>query len=255
MKKDLLTNLLRKEILARIGQGTYPPGSKLPPEREMAAELHVSRITLRQAIAALRRMGIVHSRHGSGNYVRELTRLRIPEELKGEIPGFSDNALADIVEARRALETVTAGLAALRRGRAHLAALRRDLEAMAQNADDLTLFVPADMRFHQVLAEASGNRLLARLMEAIAEQQRLSMLLTVYRSGEERFTVADHARILAAVEKGDAKAAQAAMKRHLAHMMARYGAPRGGTGGRKARPAGGRVASRRGSHHGAGSRA
>ena len=227
MKKDLLTNMLRKEILARIGQGTYPAGKKLPPEREMAAQLNVSRITLRQAIAALRRMGIVSSRHGSGNYVRDLARMRIPAELKGEFLGFGDHALEEIVEARRALETVTVALAARHRTRTDLRALHRDLEAMRAHQDDLTLFIPADMHFHQAVAEASGNRLLASLMEAISEEQRLSMLLTVYRSGEERFTVADHARIVEAVERGDEGAAQLAMKRHLAHMMSRYGKPRG----------------------------
>jgi GntR family transcriptional regulator, transcriptional repressor for pyruvate dehydrogenase complex len=223
MKKDLLGNMLQKEILARIGQGTYKAGGKLPPEREMALELDVSRITLRQAIATLRGLGIIESQHGSGNYVRKVTRGKLPAALKKEMLGFGSEGLADIVEARTGLETLAVSLAAKRRGRADIAALRRDLGDMRRHQDDLARFVQADMRFHHTLAVASRNRILAMLMASIAEQQRYSMLLTVYGREEERVTVRDHDRILAAVVAGDESAALRAMKVHLGRMVRRYG--------------------------------
>jgi DNA-binding FadR family transcriptional regulator len=230
MKKDLLGNMLQKEILARIGQGTYRAGGKLPPEREMAIELNVSRITLRQAIASLRSLGIIESRHGSGNYVRTLTRNKLPAALKREMLGFGSEGLADIVEARTGLEALTVKLAARHRRREDIAALRRDLEDMHRHQDDLARFLPADMHFHRTLAVASRNRILAMLMASIAEQQRYSMLLTAYGKGEQRVTVRDHERILEAVGSGDEAAALRAMHVHLGRMVARYGNGSGRTG-------------------------
>jgi GntR family transcriptional regulator, transcriptional repressor for pyruvate dehydrogenase complex len=225
MKKDLLGNMLQKEILARIGQGTYRAGGKLPPEREMALELNVSRITLRQAIAALRELGIVESHHGSGNYVRTLTRSKLPAALKKEMLGFGSEGLADIVEARTGLETLAVKLAARHRTRADVAALRRDLDDMRRQQDDLVRFTLADLRFHHALAVASRNRILTMLMASIAEQQRYSMLLTAYGKGEQRVTVRDHERIFAAVAAGDESAALRAMKVHLDRMVRRYTNP------------------------------
>lgn len=225
MKKDLLGNMLQKEILARIGQGTYRAGGKLPPEREMASELNVSRITLRQAIASLRHLGIIESRHGSGNYVRTLTRSKLPAELRREMLGFGSDGLADIVEARTGLETLIVTLAARNRSRADLAALRRDLEEMRRHQDDLERFTVADMRFHHALSVASRNRILAMLMVSIAEQQRYSMLLTAYGKGEQTVTVRDHERIYRAVAKGREDEALRAMKVHLGRMMRRYADP------------------------------
>lgn len=223
MKKDLLGNMLQKEILARIGQGTYRAGGKLPPEREMAQELNVSRITLRQAIASLRGLGIIESHHGSGNYVRTLTRSKLPASLQKELLGFGNEGLADIVVARTGVETLIVTLAARHRRRADVTALRRDLADMRRFQNDLARFIQADMRFHYTLAVASRNRVLAMLMASIAEQQRYSMLLTVYGRGEERVTVRDHDRIFSAVADGDEAAALRAMKVHLGRMVKRYG--------------------------------
>lgn len=225
MKKTLLGSMLQKEILARIGQGTYRAGGKLPPEREMAFELNVSRITLRQAIASLRHLGIIESRHGSGNYVRTLTRSKLPAGLRQEMLGFGSDGLADIVEARTGLETLIVRLAARNRGRSDVAALRRDLEDMRRHQDDLARFTVADMRFHQTLSVASRNRILAMLMASIAEQQRYSMLLTAYGKGEQAVTVRDHERIYRAVAKGAEAEALRAMKVHLGRMTRRYADP------------------------------
>ncbi len=225
MKKNLLGNMLQKEILARIGQGTYKAGGKLPPEREMALELNVSRITLRQAIAALRGLGIVESRHGSGNYVRTLTRSKLPAALKKELLGLGSEGLADIVEARAGLETFVVKLAARRRTTADVAALRRELEEMRRHQDDLVRFTLADMKFHRTLSVASQNRIIVMLMDSIVEQQRYSMLLTSYGRGEQRVTVRDHERIYAAVAAGEGTAALQAMKVHLGRIFRLYTDP------------------------------
>lgn len=218
VRRDDLTTLLLKEILGRIAQGIYPVGKRLPAERAMAAELGVSRLTVRRALAGLRRLGVVSSRHGSGNYVRSFSRLELPEELGGQVVGFDLGALRDIIEARQGLEVQTASLAASRRTQKDLAALRRDLESMRAHAEDLPRFVVADMRFHRAVAVASGNPVLVKLLESISDQQRFSQISTAYGANEQRKSVAFHERVLAAVERGDPRAAGRAMQAHLDDM-------------------------------------
>ena len=218
MRKGSLSSLLLREILGRIAQGLYPVGKRLPAERAMAVELGVSRLTIRQALAGLRRLGVLSSRHGSGNYVRAFTRLKLPEELGGEIVGFDPRVLKNVIEARQGLEVFTVGLAAQRRTRKDLLTLRQDLESMREHLDDLPRFVVADMHFHRSIAAASGNPLLVKLLESISQQQRFSQLSTAYGAGEQARTVAFHERVLAAVARKDPRAASKAMQDHLDDM-------------------------------------
>jgi GntR family transcriptional regulator, transcriptional repressor for pyruvate dehydrogenase complex len=218
VRKGSLSSLLLREILARIAGGVYPVGKRLPAERAMAVELGVSRLTLRQALAGLRRLGVLASRHGSGNYVRAFSRLELPEELGGEVVGYDPRVLRQIIEARHGLEVFTVALAARRRNGSHLAALRRELQSMREHIDDLPVFLVADMRFHGSIAEASGNPVLVKLQQSISEQQRFSQLSTAYGADEQRRTVAFHSRVLEAIEGGDPRGAERAMQSHLDDM-------------------------------------
>jgi GntR family transcriptional repressor for pyruvate dehydrogenase complex len=216
--RDNLSSLLLREILARIAGGVYPVGKRLPAERAMAVELEVSRLTLRQALAGLRRLGVLSSRHGSGNYVRAFSRFELPEELGGDVVGFDPRVLRQIIEARQGLEAFVVSLAARRRTQAHIAALRRDLETMRKHIEDLPVFLVADMRFHGTIAAASGNQVLVKLQQSISEQQRFSQISTAYGADEQRKTVDFHARVLEAIEHGDPRAAERAMQSHLEDM-------------------------------------
>lgn len=218
MRKGSLSSLLLREILGRIAQGIYPVGKRLPAERAMAVELGASRLTLREALAGLRRLGVLSSRHGSGNYVRAFTRLELPEELGGEIVGFDPRVLRNVIEARQGLEVFTVGLAARRRTRKDLAALRKDLDSMREHVDHLPRFVVADMHFHRSIAEATGNPILVKLLESISQQQRFSQVSTAYGAGEQARTVAFHERVLTAIEREESGAASKAMRDHLEDM-------------------------------------
>ena len=219
VRRDSLSSLALKEILARIAQGVYPVGKRLPSERAMAAELGVSRITLRRSLAGLRRLGVLSTRRGSGNYVRAFSRLELPTEIGGGVVGFDARALRDVIEARRAIETAIAALAARRRSRKDIADLKRQLEAMRDHVEDLPRFVVADMGFHEALARSSGNRVLAGLLRSISEQQRFSQVFTGYGAGEQAKTVAFHDRIFSAIERGEPRAAARAMSEHLDDMQ------------------------------------
>jgi GntR family transcriptional regulator, transcriptional repressor for pyruvate dehydrogenase complex len=219
--KDHLAHKVVKELLARIAQGGYPRGQRLPPERQMAEELGVSRATLRQALELLKGLGVIAAFQGSGNFVTEARDLKLPPELRGIVPAFDARSLLEIIVARRAVEGETAALAARRRSREELARLAACLKAMRASLENLPAFLAADMAFHHALAVASRNRVLVLLMETIAEQQRFSALFTSYGESEQELAVGFHERILEAVRGRDEDAARERMTLHL-NDMARY---------------------------------
>jgi GntR family transcriptional repressor for pyruvate dehydrogenase complex len=221
VKKDQLAHKVVKELLARIAQGSYERGLRLPPERQMAGELGVSRATLRQALELLKGLGVIAAFQGSGNFVTEARDLKLPAELRGIVPGFDARSLLEIIVARRAVEGETAALAARNRSREELAELAARLKSMRASLENLPDFLAADMAFHRAVAAASRNRVLVLLMETIAEQQRFSALFTSYGEREQELAVSFHERIYDAVRRRDEAAAREGMTLHL-NDMARY---------------------------------
>src|SRR5947209_6242188 len=157
-EKDLTHTLVAglKEI---ISSGELQPGSKLPPERELAKRFGVNRASIRQALKALDVMGIVHQRVGDGTYLTHdaSTTLRAPLDFLILVDGVS---IQELFEARRIVEPELAARAAKRRSEKDLEALGSALEAMkiALENDDVEELAENDLRFHEVIWEASGNR-------------------------------------------------------------------------------------------------
>ena len=204
-----------EQLLRAVKLGVVPPGHRLPPERELAGTLNVSRDTLREAIRALAAEGIVESRRGrsGGTYV---LKVPAPTETTGlrdalaELPG----GLEDTLVFRRAVETGAAEAAA---GRALEPAQRRLLTerlAAAETAD-LPDYRLADTRFHLAVAELSGSSALAA---AVAEARlRINALLDAIPmlAVNLKHTAVQHERIAAAILGGDPEAARRAMAEHL----------------------------------------
>ncbi len=220
MKRESLSNQLVKEILARIARGVWAEGHRLPAERELARQFGVSRVTVRQAMAALRGLGVLRCRHGSGSYVSSAEIPAGADEFVSDTVGFDPAALEEIITARKAIERVTAPLAAERRSTADVRALRQCLDEMKACVDDVHGYIAADMRFHRIMAVASGNTVLVRLMDAIEDQQRYSQVFTGHFRNEERRTIRAHERILQAIVDRDPAAARREIGRHLREMEA-----------------------------------
>jgi DNA-binding FadR family transcriptional regulator len=207
-----LFRLIAEQVTAMIQRGDLPPGSRLPAERDLAARLAVSRPSLREALIALEIEGLVEVRGGSGVYVR--ARPTPPPGDHADAPGPFD-----ILEARAVVEPECAALAA-----------RRDAAARAGVAGAFAQFAAvraagrpdeaADRGFHLAIAEASGNVALARLVGALWRDQGapLATRLTdlAVSPARRRDNLAEHAAIAQAIAAGDATAARAAMRRHLA---------------------------------------
>ena len=207
-----LAQAVADHLRMRIHRGDVSPGERLPAERELAEQLGVARISLREAIRQLREDGYVEVRRGStgGTYVTELHR---PAEAWRARMRAQAGEMDDIIDFRIALETETAALAARRHTAAGLAPVREAVLAL-HDVIGRTAFRQADSRFHVALARAAGNERLEEAVETARGELFSPRDLLPFREPVEE-TLRDHQAIYEAVAAGDAAAASAAMRAHL----------------------------------------
>lgn len=151
-------------LRGRVADGTWPVGSRLPGEHELAAELGVGRNTVREALRSLVNSGLLRARAGDGTYVIATDEL---EAALARRVGTREARFS--LEVRSALEIEAARLAALRAEPAMLERLRRGLDARTAAAaqDDDVAFLRADLAWHDLVTEASGNQLLLELYQGL----------------------------------------------------------------------------------------
>jgi GntR family transcriptional regulator, transcriptional repressor for pyruvate dehydrogenase complex len=201
-----------RELIENAG---LVPGDKLPPERELAERIGVSRTSIRQALTLLRAMGAVEPRQGDGVYLRR----RIGDlDDAGSAVGTADlyqHQLAAVMEAREGLETQLARLAARRRTPQDLEVMRQALDDMARavtTGRDATEF---DRRFHERVARSADSPLLQELIGQLAEPINQTRLISLARPGRAQRSLDGHRRILEAIEQRDEDGAAEAMREHL----------------------------------------
>jgi len=186
-------------------------GDRLPPERELAERLGVSRASVKQAIVVLEVQGLVDVRHGGGMYLLRDTLDIEPVDVLVE----RRRRLPDVLDAREALETKLAELAALRRTDDDLAAIDAALQHMAAEVAAGELGEEGDRRFHAAVTAAAHSELLAEFMSAIAEPVAESRHESLQQPNRPVRSLDQHRRIAEAIHGRDAKAAVRAMRRHL----------------------------------------
>lgn len=218
-----------ERLLHAFGLGVVRAGERLPPERELAARLGVSRETLREALASLREAGWLESRRGryGGTFM-----VAAPPFGRSSTPGpggrpqsivaldalRSRRELTDALDLRRVLETGAAELAAERRMDAAERALLLRLhdECCAATRGDLAAYRPADSRLHLAIGQASGSpSLAAAVADVRARVNDLLGLIPVIARNLEHSND-QHGRVVAAILAGDPPGARSAMVEHLA---------------------------------------
>lgn len=200
-----------------IMSGRYRPGDRLPPEHELAAAIGVSRNALREAVRALRLVGVLDVRQGDGTYVTALT----PDSLLGgtgfAVAFLTGETVLELYEARRILEPVLAGLAAARIDAATLDELERLLVTMEASDGFEDPMVDADMAFHRTISRASGNGLLASLIDNLSSRTlRLRVVRGRTEPGLVERTRHEHRAIFEALRDRDPEMARATAAMHIA---------------------------------------
>jgi len=206
------------QVEQAIADGRIGPGDRLPPERELAGQLNVSRASVREALRVLEAFGVVTSRQGRGADAGCVVSAGDQNGLAGLLRIYTllmKVPLSDLVDLRVAIESMTARAAAERRAGGRLAALAAEMA----DVEDRDGFLALDTSFHVELARASGNALAPLLMEAlretIAEQMRVAFREVADWTATRTRVTADHEALAEAVAAGDAQAAERAVTEHI----------------------------------------
>ncbi len=217
VKKSALPQEIITKLLSLIRGRELQPGSKLPPERELAAMLQVSRPSLREALRALSIMHVIEMRQGDGTYISSLEPSLLADDL-GFIFLMDDSTFIQLFEARRIVEAGIAALAAQRITEEQLADLEVCLTKAAATIGSHQAFLEADLDLHAQITEAAGNPFLTRFMASISQLGLASRGRTVEIPGVAEQALEDHRAIIAAIKKRDPEAARQAMLAHLDHV-------------------------------------
>jgi len=197
-----------------IERGKLRPGDRLPPERELALELGVSRPTVRAGLHALAAMGVTESRQGAGTFITGgPPRLGAgPLSFLAALHGFSRD---QIFEARKILEVGAAGLAAELGLNDRLAPMAEEVTGMFANISEPQTFLLHDIRFHRAVAGAAGNPVLLALVEMVSSLVWEQRRLTVERAHDLKESAEMHRRIYQAIRDRDPERARKEMTEHL----------------------------------------
>ncbi|OXS60943.1 GntR family transcriptional regulator [Cohnella sp. CIP 111063] len=213
---------IKDQLMRMILDGTFKVGDKLPSTKEMSERFGVGRSTTREALSALKAMGLIEIRQGGGCRVvhNAPAEVAVPEldSLR-----LNRGVLLDLLEARQSLEVSNAAIAAVKRTDADLAGFAALMSAMGQAIGQELEGERTDVLFHLTLAKATHNSIMVRLFESIVGQLETAIRdirrVEIYSNQEvaERL-YREHSAIYEAVRLRDPELASQTMKRHLEHV-------------------------------------
>jgi GntR family transcriptional repressor for pyruvate dehydrogenase complex len=209
-----LTMQVVDHVRSLIESGTLQPGDKIPPEREFARTLKISRASLRAGIGYLAAMGVMKIRHGVGTFVADGPPDfgKASLSLMGALHGFQT---WQMFEARIILESSLAALAAERGREEHHTAMAEEVAEMFATIDTPLDYLIHDVLFHRIIAQASGNPILAAVMETVTSSMYDKRRKTVERATDLRESAEMHREIYRAIRARKPDEAKTLMEKHL----------------------------------------
>jgi len=208
-------NQVIQHVRRLIERGELRPGDRLPPERELAGQIGVSRPTVRVGLRALAAMGVVRTRHGAGTFVPEFPVL--DSEPLSFLAALHHFTRSEMYDARRILEVGAAGMAAERATPEQLTAISEEITNLFASMEDPQAFLVHDIRFHRAVAAASSNPIVASLVEMVSalyyDRRRKTAEQATGRN--LRDAAEAHRRVYHAIRSRNAEEARAAMNEHL----------------------------------------
>jgi GntR family transcriptional regulator, transcriptional repressor for pyruvate dehydrogenase complex len=221
-----LTDRVAARMATEIRSGRLLPGARLPTEQTLMAAMGISRTVVREAVAALRAEGLLIARQGSGVFVATDTS-RVPFRIDPDGLSSIDNVL-EIMELRLAIEVEAAALAAERSTPQTVASIKTALDAIGVAIRKGESAISEDFALHRVIAQSSGNRRFAELLEFLGRHviPRQSIRVALNTPAEQRGYLLriqkEHHDIFSAIMSGNASRARKAMRTHLTRSLRRY---------------------------------
>ncbi|MGW3725475.1 FadR/GntR family transcriptional regulator [Streptomyces sp. NPDC000851] len=205
-----------EKIKGMIVSGALRPGDRLPKESELAADLGLSRNSLREAVRALSLIRILDVRQGDGTYVTSLDPQLLLEAMSFVVDFHRDDTVLEFLAVRRILEPAATAMAAGRIGERELDTLAAQLDALGGNPSVEEL-VSCDLEFHRSIVQASGNSVLCSLLDGLSgPTTRARIWRGLTQQDAVSRTLHEHRAILAALRDGDAEAARSWATVHIA---------------------------------------
>jgi len=200
---------IERLILAKM-----KPGDKLPAERELSEMFRVSRSSIRDAIRSLELIGLVEPRQGVGTVVREITAETLVNPLSNVLVR-QRQLVSELLDVRKMLEPPLAARAATHASDDEIAEMEDILQRQAEKMEKGELAVDEDSEFHYAIAMASGNSVVLKVLDLLMDLLRATREKSLQVEGRPQKSIGGHQRILGAIKKRDAAAAEAAMCRHV----------------------------------------
>jgi GntR family transcriptional repressor for pyruvate dehydrogenase complex len=211
------TRLVRGQLEEAIARGTFKPGARLPSERELVEQFGVSRVSVREALRSLEALGMIEVIRGRGCFVSgELVKNR--ERHVRQWLASHGEEIIHLLKVRGAIETLGAEEAARAQNAARLSELKAahaEFVSAVEAKADLSILVDLDVQFHEGLADASGNALVAELTRQLNTHLQETRRLTMMPPGRPQRSAREHGNIVRAVTAADVPAAARAMKKHV----------------------------------------
>lgn len=223
-RRKLYQDVLDRLITA-ILTSEFPPGSKLPSEKDLMGLIGVGRPAIREAMLALQQMGLIRISHGERARVVNPTPDLILDQISSAvIMMLATNArgLTDLKDARLMLEVGLVQAATRNATAVDLERLAAAQRALQEAKGDSPRFVACDMAFHALIAEIAGNQLVAVVLKGMLDWLSRFKREMVSVKGADKLTLEEHERILKAIENGDAAAAAQAMSEHIGRASELY---------------------------------
>lgn len=213
IKRTNISSKVFEQLRDQIIIGEWKAGTKIPSENDLAQQLDVSRITVRQALQKLTTLGLLETRPGEGSYVIEPS-LGIYMNSMIPLAFLSDAATMEVLEFRQIIEVETAGLAAQKATEEDIGKLENILDKMYEYKDKPDKFAIEDLNFHLALAESTRNSLLIQLNHIIKDILSVSMKDIVKTLGYD-IGLYYHKKIIEAVKEKDKVRAKQIMEEHV----------------------------------------
>ncbi len=218
---------IAEEIRGGVVGGQWPVGTRLPPERDLAILLGVSRPSLREALIALEVEGLIEVRTGSGIYVREVLSAK-PRDVGSAVNAAHEWGPLEVMRARQVIEVEVAAMAAGNARKGEIAVMHDALRLMRQEVANGQAPRRGDEAFHVAIAKACGNDVLTDMVQRTWEARDGAVFERLGRHFENpvawQKAIDEHEAVLHAIELHDVSGARRAMQVHLRNATKRYSA-------------------------------
>ena len=214
VRKTRVFEDVARQIQRLIVDGVLKPGELLPPERQLAEQFGVSRTSVRDAIRTLELSGLVVARHGEGNVVADVS----VETLVAPIATLllrKRRLVAELLDVRRMLEPALAARAAMHATAGEIARLEEILRRQREKTARGESTVEEDSQFHYAIALAARNSVVRTLLDVLMDLLRETRSRSLQVPGRLERSLAGHRRVLDAIRRHDAAAAERAVRQHL----------------------------------------